>query len=186
MRKGDFAGTYSGKHFYPLDPRPEDICIEDIAHALSQICRFNGHTKVPYDVVSHSCNVMRLLQEWGYNKEVQLYGLLHDAHETYTGDIWSPLKHALPGFKEIETNIQRAIYRHFGLIEPSTQIEIPIKEADKYILALEAREFMTNIEEWRLVDTKPEDKLWYTKPGAIAEAVFMVKMDELLREARRR
>lgn len=186
MRKGDYLGTYTGKHFWPLDPKPEDICVEDIAHALSQICRFNGHTSVPHDVASHSCNVMRLVQEWGYNKEVQLYALLHDAHEAYTGDFTRPLKNRLPGIKEIESSIQRAIYRHLGLVEPSTQIELIVKEADKYILALESKEFMTNIEEWNLVETKPEDKLWYTKPFKIAEAVFAMKLDELLREAKRR
>jgi hypothetical protein len=184
-RKGDYNGTYTGKNFYPLDPRPEDVCIEDIAHALSQICRFNGHMSVPYDVASHSCNVQRLIQEWGYNREVQLYGLLHDAHEAYTGDFTRPLKSCLPGIKEIENNIQIVIFRHLGLIEPSTQIEKVVKDADDYILALEARQYMKDTKEWNLVETKADDRLWYTKPFGIARTIFIMRFDELLREAKR-
>jgi len=53
MRKGDYLGTFSGKHFWPLDPKPEDINLQDIIHALSNICRFNGHTNRFYSVAEH-------------------------------------------------------------------------------------------------------------------------------------
>ena len=52
--------TFTGKRMYPLDPKPEDICIEDIAHALSNICRFTGHTKKFYSVGEHSINCLDL------------------------------------------------------------------------------------------------------------------------------
>lgn len=187
MRIGDYIGTYTGKNFYPLDPRTEDICLEDIAHALSQICRFNGHTTRSYDVANHSCNVQRLVQEWGYSSEVQLYALLHDAHEAYTGDFTRPLKNCIPGsLTDIEFNIQRAIYRRFGLVEPFAQMEFVIKDADNYVLALEARELMTGSDKWTLVETNSEDKLWYTKPFTTAEALFTAKFNDLIREAKRR
>lgn len=54
QRRGDFICTYTGRKFYPLDPRPEDVCIEDIAHALALVNRFGGHTRVPYSVAQHS------------------------------------------------------------------------------------------------------------------------------------
>ena len=56
-RRGDWMQTHSGLRFYPLDPRPEDIRIEDIAHALPMICRFNGHCSRFYSVAEHSLNV---------------------------------------------------------------------------------------------------------------------------------
>lgn len=53
-RKGDWFLTYTGIHFYPMDPRPEEVCIEDIAHALALQCRFNGHCQfhIPWSVRS--------------------------------------------------------------------------------------------------------------------------------------
>lgn len=53
MRKGDWILTFTGRRFYPLDPRPEDVCLEDIAHALSLICRYNGHSRFFYSVAEH-------------------------------------------------------------------------------------------------------------------------------------
>lgn len=191
MRNGDWIGTFTGKCFYLLDPRPEDVCIEDIAHALSQICRFNGHTKAPYDVASHSCNVQDIVRQWGCGSEVQLYALLHDAHEAYTGDMSRPYKNCLSGaarqeIDEINANIQRAIYRRLGLVDPSMEIRLVVKDADNYALALEAREHMVGTDDWNLVETKPGDRLVYTKPGRVAEATFIAKFDELMRAVKRR
>ena len=190
MRKGDFIGTYSGIHFYPLDPQPEDICIYDIAHALSQICRFNGHTRSMYDVASHSCNVQMLLYEKKYDAEVQLYGLLHDSHEAYIADITRPLANCLSQsaqneLNEMKANVQRAIYKCFGLIEPSTQIEIVIKDADNYVLALEAKELMKGSDGWNLCETTSTDGLRYTKPCTAAEVAFVSKFNLLMEKVKR-
>lgn len=79
--------THTGKKFKPFNPRTEDIDIEDIAHALSNICRFNGHVNQFYSVAEHSVLVSVLCPE-----ELKLKGLLHDAAEAYLGDVPSPLK----------------------------------------------------------------------------------------------
>ena len=86
-RVGDWIQTMSGVIFYPLDPRPEEIRIEDIAHALSHQCRFAGHCREFYSVAEHSVRVSRELPQ-----EFMLWGLLHDASEAYLVDLPRPIK----------------------------------------------------------------------------------------------
>lgn len=90
---GPWIQTVSGKRFYLLDPRPEMICLEDIAHALGQLCRFTGHTRQFLSVAEHSVTVSHLLKPFG--PAAELAGLLHDAAEAYIGDVNNPLKVAL-------------------------------------------------------------------------------------------
>jgi|LSQX01.3.fsa_nt_gb 5'-deoxynucleotidase YfbR-like HD superfamily hydrolase len=178
MRKGDYIGTYTGKKFYPLDPRPEDVCLEDIAHALSYINRFNGHTKDPYSVATHSLNVEFCIAEQGYDCLIRLYGLLHDAAEAYCCDIPRPLKKFLPGYKEIEANIMDAIYKHFSLSAPSEEICEIISEADNFVLSLEAQKYMHNIEDWNLVQSN--GVLGYIDGTPHREAMFTNSVKFLL------
>ena len=106
--------TFTGHMFYPLDPRPEDVCIEDIAHSLSLLCRFTGHTYAHYSVADHSLRVSRLAEKLFVAEahspesekmqrmanEIALWGLLHDASEAYLQDMPRPLKYA-PGFGQL-------------------------------------------------------------------------------------
>lgn len=82
--------TFTGKQFWPLTPKAEDVCIEDIAHALAFKCRFGGHCKTFYSVAEHSCRVAEILRP-----EHQLIGLLHDAAEAYLPDVAAPIKSAI-------------------------------------------------------------------------------------------
>ncbi len=82
--------THSGKMFDIFNPKPEDICIEDIAHALSMQCRFNGHTKEFYSVAEHSLNCARIAAAQELDTDAVLFTLLHDAHEAYLGDFPAP------------------------------------------------------------------------------------------------
>ena len=104
--------TFSGKIVNPLDLRPEDICIEDIAHALACCNRFAGHVKRPISVAQHSIYVSRLCDDTGY----ELQGLLHDASEAYLGDItkWLKATPALQAFRQVEDHAQKIIYRKFN------------------------------------------------------------------------
>jgi hypothetical protein len=126
----DFITTYTGKHFHFMDIKSEEIDILDIAHALSQMCRFNGHTKFFYSVAQHSINVARFCDE-----KLALTGLLHDAAEAYIADIARPIKRQLKEYKIIEEHIERAIADKFGLIYPWP---VEIKIADNYMLYWEA------------------------------------------------
>jgi len=86
-----FIQTFTGKAFDLFDPKVEDVCLDDIAGPLSRQCRWNGQCRCFYSVAQHSLHVADLLQRAGASSRVQLIGLLHDAHEAYTGDIVSPL-----------------------------------------------------------------------------------------------
>src|ERR1700722_9509595 len=89
----DYITTYTGKIFRPLHPDAVDICIEDIAHALSMQCRFTGHSREFYSVGDHCLWVSDVAAELG-RPEDALWGLLHDASEAYLHDIASPIKRA--------------------------------------------------------------------------------------------
>ena len=141
-RTGDWTQIYNGKKFWPLDPRPEDVCIDDIAHALSMICRFGGHCNDFYSVAQHSVLVSQNIEE-----KYQLHGLLHDSAEAYIGDIVLPLKKYMKGIKEIEKKIEIAIFEHFGLVYSYNH---KIKTADKIVLYTEMRDLMAEPpEEWQ-------------------------------------
>lgn len=128
--------TYFGTKIDLLDPRPEQININDIAWALSNLCRFVGHVKSFYSVAQHSILVSEM-SGWS------LEGLLHDATEAYLGDISSPLKSVLPEYKKIEANFHRVISQKFDLI-PFVPNEV--HAADKKIV-LEEIEFYKNNQE---------------------------------------
>lgn len=127
--------TYTGKAFYLLNPRVEDICIEDIAHSLAYQCRFNGHTKDFYSIAQHSC-----LVSFCSGALFEREGLMHDAAETYVGDVTSPLKRLIPDFKRIEDRILEAIARKFGFSFP---IPRKVKEVDLHLLSTEAQSLLT-------------------------------------------
>lgn len=85
----------SGKHVYPLHVTLDDINIDDMAHNLGQICRYNGSVDEFYSVAEHSFNISDALRRDGALPLVQLQGLLHDGPEYITGDMIRPLKNAL-------------------------------------------------------------------------------------------
>ena len=132
--------TYTGKQFWPLDPRPEDLDIVDIAHALSNICRFTGHCRTFYSVAEHSCHVSIILPP-----ELKLWGLLHDASEAYLCDIASPVKHQMPHYQRFERRLMLTVAERFNLLaEYSNYPELPtlVHEADMTLCATEVRDLM--------------------------------------------
>ena len=139
--------TASGITFNLLNPDPELIEIEDIAHALSNICRFTGHTRAFYSVGEHSvstslCDCVP--------PEHRLEALLHDAAEAYIGDVSSPLKAQLREYRDIESALEQAIRLRFGL--PSQQTPC-VKQADLIMLATEKRDLMPDHEEiWTMLN----------------------------------
>lgn len=136
MTHGDqnFITTIGGRRFWPMDPRAEDIDVRDIAHALSLICRFNGHVREFYSVAQHS-----LLVSYHLPEEIALYGLLHDAAEAYVGDMSGPLKHdpRMQHYDECDDRLQDLIYRRFGLVQAEPA---QIKSVDRLLICDEARE----------------------------------------------
>ena len=136
-QRGDWMQTYTGARFYTLDPRPEEINPDDIAHALSLLCRYGGHVDRFYSVAEHC-----VLMSEAVPPEHALYALLHDATEAYVCDVPRPLKRQLAGYREIEDRVWWAIVCHFGL----ANVDIPavVKEADNRILLTERDALMPN------------------------------------------
>lgn len=134
MTATDWIQTATGRRFYPLSPRAEDVDIRDIAHALSLLCRFNGHSAGFYSVAEHSVRVCDSLPA-----EHKLWGLLHDAAEAYLGDLPRPLKRQLPAFSQAEDVVLRCVMDRYGLAWPMPPA---VRAADDQLLATEARDLM--------------------------------------------
>ena len=153
-RERDFMSaimTYTGTMFDPLNPKPDQIDSRDIAHALSMLCRANGHFKTFYSVGQHCVNCMQEAAARGYSRKVQLACLLHDASEAYLSDVTRPVKQELPQYLEIEKPLQEAIWNKY-LPEPMTPEERKqVQEIDDAMLYHEFLALMGT----RLADTQP-------------------------------
>lgn len=114
--------TRSHIMFDPLAPDPALIDITDIAHALSMLCRANGHFKSFYSVGQHCINCCNEAAARGWSRRVQLACLLHDASEAYLSDVTRPVKQEIPRYREIEEPLQDAIWLKF-LGTPLTEEE---------------------------------------------------------------
>ena len=134
----------SGRRLDLLDPTPMDIEIEDIAHGLAFVARWNGQTKgdFAYSVAEHSLLVTDIFAQQHPNAPVkwQLAALLHDAPEYVIGDMISPVKAAVgPGYGELDDRLTAAIHLRFGLpAQIPITIKKQIKKADKLSAWLEA------------------------------------------------
>ena len=144
--------TCSYKMFDPLHPDVDLIDIEDIAHALSMLCRANGHFRTFYSVGQHSINCAREAKARGYSQKVQLACLLHDASEAYLADVTRPVKAELPRYIEIEGPLQDLIWNKW-LSAPLTSAEnTQVFEIDDHMLA---HEFI-HIMDTKIVEPTPE------------------------------
>lgn len=134
--------TFSGGRFWPLDPKPEDVVLEDIAHALSNKCRYTGHTSRFYSVAEHSVRIAQRLKYLSVDADPEtqarqvLAGLFHDANEAYLPDVSSPVKAQLPWWADIEQAVQDCVWLKFGL-EPSKDDMVWVKHEDVEIRAAE-------------------------------------------------
>jgi hypothetical protein len=164
--------TYTGKKFWPLDPRPDEICIEDIAHALSQKCRYTGHCREFYSVAQHSVLVASQCED-------PVWGLLHDAGEAYLPDVARPVKRAIPEFQQIEDRILKAVAERFGLSWP---IPDCVHETDVRLLATEKLELMgTPPSEWfSLEQVEPLDVVIVPWTPPSAEVKFLKVFHDLM------
>lgn len=170
MNKTIWFQTFSGKQFHPYDCKEDQIDINDIAHALSKQCRFNGHINKFYSVAQH-CIIVSYLCD----KQDALYGLLHDASEAYLSDIPSPLKHSeqFSFYRNIEKNVQDVIYNKFNL---SVNEPLSVKSADKLALHLEAECLSDGKRKW--VNNNIPLFIKPLKPS-IAKKVFLNRFKEL-------
>lgn len=139
LHAGDCIRTYSGLYMDVFNPTPEMIAIEDIAHALSNLCRFGGHTPYFYSVAQHSVICSKRV-----HPEFQLQALLHDASEAYLLDVPRPIKRKLTNYKQIEDSLMKVIAEKFGFQYPFDEV---IKTVDNDVLEFE---FVNMMEECKL------------------------------------
>lgn len=141
IKRNPTIRTRNRIEFSLVDPRAEDVQVEDISHALSQICRFNGHTSEFYSVAQHCCLVC------DHCEANPKHGLLHDAAEAYVGDVSRPLRQAmgllgLESFDKIESRVWSAICARFGI---SFTIPADVKLMDNRALQTEWEAFVDPI-----------------------------------------
>ena len=174
-RLGGWIQTYTGRQFWPMDPRPHEVFIEDIAHSLSMMCRYAGHCERFYSVAEHSVLLARHV-----SRQNKLAALLHDASEAYLVDVPRPVKPFLAGYRDAESLVMDAVCARFGL---PTCFQQEVHDADKAILA---DEMMQNMKPAPVAwDDMPEPlgvKLQYWSPEE-AELEFMTEFKWLMREA---
>ena len=174
-KAGRFLQTFSGKAFYPLSPRAEDVCIEDIAHSLSMQCRYNGHCAVFYSVAEHCCLLYDYVQHRFEDPTISWWALMHDSSESIVGDLIRPVKDALPAFADMEKPVMDEICDAFGM--KTKEMPTIIHELDKRIIADER----TNMKpmDWGDFEVEPlgvELKLW---SPARAKEEFLKRFDEI-------
>lgn len=169
-RRGDWMQTATGRQFWPLDPRADEIHILDIAAHLSKICRYNGACDWHYSVAQHSVYVSHQVP-----REHALAGLLHDAPEAYCCDIHRPLKGALAGYAAIELGIWQAVAERFGL--PAALPE-SVHEADNAVLLAERSQIMRPGLPWSVRGTPAQIRIspWSTDQ---AREAFLSRFEAL-------
>lgn len=177
----DAMQTFSGRFLRPLEPDPGEIQLTDIAHALSNICRFGGHTREFYSVAQHSVLVSRraaalaadslgaapLSFRLELGRNAATLGLLHDATEAYIGDAIWPLKRTSDweAFRAVESRLELAVLERFGLArlaDKESDVWDFVKQADAEVCLAEARDLMNdpayvrqrlgNLEPWPLLE----------------------------------
>lgn len=167
--------TSKGQYYPFLTPEVYAFDIEEIAHALSHMNRFAGHTYTFYSVAQH-CVIASYLVERGFEMEA----LLHDASEAYVVDVPSPLKKIIgPVYNEIEGKCQAALSKQFGIRYPFPE---PVHKIDMFMLALEKRDLMVRDSvEWPFIngiDVSPHQPITPVGPRE-ARQMFLDRYDTL-------
>ena len=139
--------TFLGQRFNVFDPDPRKIHHKDIAHALSMLCRYGGHSSRFYSVAEHSVLMAIHFEALG-RQDLARVALMHDATEAYMGDLVRPIKLAMPTYQAAETLLQHRLFIKYGL-DPLIPLEV--KEADVRICNDERDELMHSMP-WPGVD----------------------------------
>lgn len=193
-RERGWMQTHSGRRFYPLDPRPEDVELADVAHGLAMTCRYGGQCRMFYSVAEHCVLVSELVEMHMRNAgcasdQIRWFAglaLMHDSAEAYIGDMIRPLKHQpeMSEFRLAETRIEAAIAAAFKLRWTPEAHEI-VKRIDDRILVDEITHLMPNpemyLESPLLRGQSPLGARFRCMPPAEAKGAFMARWREVFR-----
>jgi hypothetical protein len=178
-RLGEWILMPSGTEFHVLDPRPEEVRIDEIAHCLAHTCRFHGSTRHHYSVAQHSVYVAWLLRR--ESAQTRLQALLHDASESYLPDLAPQVKHAIPGFRRLEAALWSAVAQRFELPETKPPI---LKAADLACLWAELDQLLPEHRQPGLAGTL--SALQAAFPALVGEARRLRIRERSPRQARER
>jgi len=168
----DYITTYTGIRFYPTEPDPEGVRIEDVAHALSLLCRGNGHVSTFWSVAEHCIVCAREAAARGWSDRLVLACLLHDASECYLSDVPRPFKHDLIGYREHEDRLLSMIYTRFLGSDLTAEEQAQVREIDDGALWYDLRYLLHN-------ERSGEEPRFHivpsceTRPFAEAEAEYL-------------
>lgn len=173
---GDWMQTYTGRKFFPFAPRAEDICIEDIAHHLAMMCRYNGASEDFLSIAEHSVHV-----SYHVAPGDELWGLLHDAPEFAIGDMIRPVKHhpTMRPFRVIEDRIMLAVCEKFGL---PPKMPASVKDIDSRICLTEGDLLLPNKPEPWNIPGPPVPANIQCWPPRTAKRKFLERFKELTEE----
>lgn len=167
--------TYTGRRFYVLSATADDILIEDIAHALSNICRYGGHCKIFYSVAEHCVRLSMMVE----GQRSKLLALLHDAAEAYIGDIPTLLKHYwLPQVLDVEARLLDLILSKYGVHDRPGCSEM-IKH-EYVLLAAEVRDLVTGGHLGWYLPEPPDPGQIVPWSSVMAEQAYLRAFDELI------
>ncbi len=157
LARGDWMQTYTGRAFYPLDPRPEEIHVDDIAHGLAMLCRYGGHCLRFYSVAEHCVHIATAAPD-----HLKLTALMHDASEAYLADIIRPIKPSLNNYGVIEDRLMHVIAERFGFDWP---MPAEVKRLDNAILVDERDQAMAvPPQDWKLSEPTLGVQLQFWSP----------------------
>lgn len=143
--------TYTGKHFDPSNPNIDLIDIKDIAHALSLMCRGNGHVQTFFSVAQHSINCALEAENRGYSNKLILACLIHDASEAYMSDVPRPFKKVLIDYQNAEEQLLDMIYfKYLGGLDDNEKQKV--KEIDDIMLYFDLKYLLNE----KVNDIEPE------------------------------
>ncbi len=144
MSEFNYIRTFSGIAFPVTGAKPEQVCTEDIVHALPMITRFGGHCKRFYSVAEHTLLVAQLAETNGATQDEIDACILHDVSEIYLSDIPSPFRHLFLNYKEIEEGLQKIVYERFNCPLEKEQVD----KFDRIALYLEGRQLLSSTDDW--------------------------------------
>ncbi|MCM1159143.1 MAG: phosphohydrolase [Bacteroidales bacterium] len=168
----DYITTYNGIHFYPLKPEADKLYIEDIAHALSLLCRGNGHVKHFFSVGQHCIHCALEAEARGYGNRICLACLLHDASEAYLSDVPRPFKETLPSYQQLEKGFLEIVYRKYLGSTLTEQEENIVKTIDDDMLYFDLLELLNEPSDREKPDMKSTFSEEYV-PFAEVEAKYL-------------
>ncbi|MDO5520825.1 MAG: phosphohydrolase [bacterium] len=167
-----FITTFTGKKFDPVHPEVELIDIRDIAHALSMLCRANGHVKHFYTVGQHSLACYHEAEARGYSEKIKMACLLHDASEAYLSDVTRPIKKTLPEYLVVEDKLQTVIWNKYLASPLTEEEEKKVFEIDDDMLDYEFKHLMPRELSDRYKNIVGNHDLSFVDPKLVEDQLF--------------